>query len=226
MPPQRSGRRAESRVRSVGANRSSAHGLAASTGKLVGRSKKCLIRAAALTNSPGAVWRCHNPRHNAFSGVSGGCEGALSRLFISHSSRDNVSAKAFKQWLGRHGWSDEDVFFDLDDIGAGERWKEALRKASTRCEAVILLVRGDGERLAYNGSAGSVPYEHPSQRTWTFWGSFEGGDSNADGSALLGRVRVHASQRPGAPAKRGILDLHRCPPFPIHFVYFARARMA
>jgi WD40 repeat protein len=63
----------------------------------------------------------------------------LSRLFISHSSRDNVSAKAFKQWLGRHGWSDEDVFLDLDDIGAGERWKEALRKASARCEAVILL---------------------------------------------------------------------------------------
>jgi WD40 repeat protein len=71
-------------------------------------------------------------------GVSG-CEGALSRLFISHSSRDSVSAKAFKQWLGRHGWSDEDVFLDLDDIGAGERWKEALRKASARCEAVILL---------------------------------------------------------------------------------------
>ena len=63
----------------------------------------------------------------------------MSRLFISHSSRDNVSAKAFKQWLGRHGWSDEDVFLDLDDIGAGERWKEALRKASARCEAVILL---------------------------------------------------------------------------------------
>jgi WD40 repeat protein len=63
----------------------------------------------------------------------------LSRLFISHSSRDNVSAKAFKQWLGRHGWSDEDVFLDLDDIGAGERWKDALRKASARCEAVILL---------------------------------------------------------------------------------------
>ena len=50
---------------------------------------------------------------------------------------------AFKQWLGRHGWSDEDVFLDLDDIGAGERWKDALRKASARCEAVILLASPD-----------------------------------------------------------------------------------
>ena len=31
------------------------------------------------------------------------------------------------------------MFLDLDDIGAGERWKEALRKANARCEAVILL---------------------------------------------------------------------------------------
>jgi hypothetical protein len=63
----------------------------------------------------------------------------VSRIFISHSSRDNVSAKAFKQWLGTNGWPQEDVFLDLDDIGAGERWKEALRKANARCEAVILL---------------------------------------------------------------------------------------
>jgi formylglycine-generating enzyme required for sulfatase activity len=63
----------------------------------------------------------------------------LSRLFISHSSKDSITAKAFKQWLGTNGWPDEDVFLDLDDIGAGERWKEALRKANARCEAVILL---------------------------------------------------------------------------------------
>ena len=63
----------------------------------------------------------------------------MSRLFISHSSKDNLSAKAFKQWLNGSGWPDEDVFLDLDDIGAGERWKEALRKANARCEAIILL---------------------------------------------------------------------------------------
>ena len=50
-----------------------------------------------------------------------------------------MAAKAFKQWLCSNSWLDEDVFLDLDDIGAGERWKEALRKANTRCEAVVLL---------------------------------------------------------------------------------------
>jgi hypothetical protein len=63
----------------------------------------------------------------------------VSRLFISHSSQDNIAAKAFKQWLCSASWLDEDVFLDLDDIGAGERWKDALRKANARCEAVILL---------------------------------------------------------------------------------------
>jgi hypothetical protein len=69
--------------------------------------------------------------------------GALSRLFISHSSKDNVSAIAFKQWLGANNWPDEDVFLDLDSIGAGERWKEALRNANARCEAIILLASPD-----------------------------------------------------------------------------------
>lgn len=68
---------------------------------------------------------------------------ALSRLFISHSSNDNVSAIAFKQWLGVNGWPQEDVFLDIEDIGAGERWKEALHRAHLRCEAVILLASPD-----------------------------------------------------------------------------------
>jgi conflict system STAND superfamily ATPase/TIR domain-containing protein len=67
----------------------------------------------------------------------------LSRLFLSHSSKDNVAAVAFKQWLAGNGWPAEDVFLDVQDIGAGERWKEALRKANARCEAVILLASPD-----------------------------------------------------------------------------------
>ena len=67
----------------------------------------------------------------------------MSRLFISHSSKDSVAAKAFKQWLVTKDWLDEDVFLDFDDIGAGERWKESLRKANARCEAVILLASPD-----------------------------------------------------------------------------------
>jgi hypothetical protein len=67
----------------------------------------------------------------------------LARLFISHSSKDTVPAIAFKQWLGNNGWPEEDVFLDVEDIGGGERWKDALRKAHMRCEAVILLASPD-----------------------------------------------------------------------------------
>ena len=67
----------------------------------------------------------------------------MSRLFISHSSKDNVAAIAFKQWLGANGWHDEDAFLDIEDIGGGERWKEALRQAHARCEAVVLLASPD-----------------------------------------------------------------------------------
>jgi hypothetical protein len=49
----------------------------------------------------------------------------------------------FKRWLGKNGWADEDVFLDLEALGAGERWKDALRKANTRCEAVILVASPD-----------------------------------------------------------------------------------
>lgn len=69
----------------------------------------------------------------------GGGRTGLSRLFISHSSKDEVAAKAFKQWLGAHGWPPEDVFLDVDNINAGARWKDSLRVANARCEAVVLL---------------------------------------------------------------------------------------
>ena len=63
----------------------------------------------------------------------------MPRLFISHSSKDNVQALAFQNWLAANGWSREDVFIDLHSIGAGERWRDTLRKANASCEAVILL---------------------------------------------------------------------------------------
>lgn len=63
----------------------------------------------------------------------------MPRVFISHSSKDNIAALAFQRWLVVHGWSEEDIFIDLHDIGAGERWRDTLRKASATCEAVIFL---------------------------------------------------------------------------------------
>jgi WD40 repeat protein len=74
----------------------------------------------------------------------------VSRVFISHASSDSVAARALKTWLeqAEPGLVDE-IFLDLDrdaGIPAGVRWKEALRKANERCEAVICLIspRWDG----------------------------------------------------------------------------------
>ena len=68
----------------------------------------------------------------------------MSRVFLSHSSRDNVQALALQPWLTKAepGLADE-IFLDLDPdsgIPAGVRWKEALRRANDRCEAVICLL--------------------------------------------------------------------------------------
>jgi len=66
---------------------------------------------------------------------------AMARLFISHSSVDNASAVAIRDWLATEGW--DDVFLDLDPhrgISAGERWERALNEAALRCEAVLFLV--------------------------------------------------------------------------------------
>ena len=63
----------------------------------------------------------------------------MARLFISHSSKENFEALAFREWLTQEGWAPTDIFLDLHGIGAGERWKEALAKANERCEAVVLL---------------------------------------------------------------------------------------
>jgi WD40 repeat protein len=68
----------------------------------------------------------------------------MSRIFISHSSKDNASAIALKNWLTDHGW--DDVFLDLDaqrGIAAGARWERALNQAALRCEAVLFLVSRD-----------------------------------------------------------------------------------
>lgn len=67
----------------------------------------------------------------------------MSRLFISHSSADNVRALAFRNWLLKNDWSEEHIFIDIHDIGAGHRWRDTLRKASYICEAVLFLASSD-----------------------------------------------------------------------------------
>ena len=65
--------------------------------------------------------------------------GNMARIFISHSSKDNLEAIAFRNWLLELGYAPNDVFLDLHSLGAGERWRDALRAANRRCEAVVLL---------------------------------------------------------------------------------------
>jgi TIR domain len=65
----------------------------------------------------------------------------LSRIFLSHSSRDNFAAVAITDWLKAEGW--DDMFLDLDPaqgIAPGERWERALYQHAAECEAVLFLV--------------------------------------------------------------------------------------
>ena len=73
----------------------------------------------------------------------------MSRIFLSHSSRDSSEAIALKRWLvDQEPGLAEDIFLDLDrdaGIAPGERWKRALRQANERCEAVICLLSAQWE---------------------------------------------------------------------------------
>ncbi|UKA56304.1 toll/interleukin-1 receptor domain-containing protein [Arthrobacter sp. FW305-BF8] len=76
----------------------------------------------------------------------------MSRIFLSHSSRDTAQAIALKRWLVEQdaGLTDE-IFLDLDPVTGiqpGERWKEALRRSNARCEAVICLLSRHWEASA------------------------------------------------------------------------------
>lgn len=64
------------------------------------------------------------------------------KLFISHSSANNAAALALEQWLIENGWQ-HSYYLDVSEVRglqAGDRWQDALKQASTRCEAVIFLI--------------------------------------------------------------------------------------
>ncbi|MGW5106603.1 nSTAND1 domain-containing NTPase [Nocardia sp. NPDC004123] len=68
----------------------------------------------------------------------------MARIFLSHSSRDNRQAIALKAWLVEQDPAlVGEIFLDLDPdtgIAPGVRWKDALVRATSRCEAVICLI--------------------------------------------------------------------------------------
>ncbi|MGO9350188.1 MAG: TIR domain-containing protein [Mycobacterium sp.] len=74
---------------------------------------------------------------------------ALSRIFLSHSSRDNREAVALKRWLsGQRPELADEIFLDISaeaGLRPGQRWKDALREANDRCEAVICLLSRNWE---------------------------------------------------------------------------------
>ena len=68
----------------------------------------------------------------------------MSRIFLSHSSKDNFKAVALGDWLLENGW--DDVFLDLDPaqgIHPGERWERKLYEQAAECAAVLFLVSSD-----------------------------------------------------------------------------------
>jgi hypothetical protein len=68
----------------------------------------------------------------------------VSRIFVSHSSADNRQAVALLQWLtGVRPELATEIFIDIGQVTGlrpGQKWQEALRQASDRCEAVICLL--------------------------------------------------------------------------------------
>jgi hypothetical protein len=56
----------------------------------------------------------------------------MSRIFLSHSSRDNRPATALKQWLAQQRPELANaIFLDVSEeagLLVGQRWKEALRQ--------------------------------------------------------------------------------------------------
>ena len=65
----------------------------------------------------------------------------MAKIFISHSSVNSAAALAIAQWLAENGW--DDFFLDIEPargLSPGERWQEALKAASDRCEAVLCLI--------------------------------------------------------------------------------------
>jgi WD40 repeat protein len=68
----------------------------------------------------------------------------MSRIFLSHSTADNRATIALRQWLVEQDASlSNEIFLDVDPstgLETGTRWKDALRRANARCEAVVCLL--------------------------------------------------------------------------------------
>ena len=65
----------------------------------------------------------------------------MSRIFVSHSSRDHESAKLLGHWLQEQGHTSCFLDFDPDKgIAAGKHWEDELYRHLRLCRAVIALL--------------------------------------------------------------------------------------
>ena len=70
----------------------------------------------------------------------------MSRIFLSHSSKDVREAVALKRWLAEQDATlADEIFLDVEGLLPGLRWRDALRQAHARCEAVICLLSKNWE---------------------------------------------------------------------------------
>jgi hypothetical protein len=65
----------------------------------------------------------------------------MAAIFFSHSSHDDALTSAVEDWLRAQGF--DDIFVDRDSIRSGDKWTEALRRASGSCRVVLCLVTPD-----------------------------------------------------------------------------------
>jgi hypothetical protein len=67
----------------------------------------------------------------------------MADIFISHSSRDSEVAAAIGERIRRERptWS---LFYDKDNIRAGQCWQERLREELTSCRVVLALLSRNG----------------------------------------------------------------------------------
>ena len=63
----------------------------------------------------------------------------MADIFISHSGQDNEAAAALGERIRRERptWS---LFYDKDNIRAGQRWQERLREELQSCRVVLVLL--------------------------------------------------------------------------------------
>ena len=59
-------------------------------------------------------------------------------------------------WMGK-GWGQDDIFIDLHNMKAGEKWRETLVKANVACDALFFSPRPRRSTAMNAGARCGVP---------------------------------------------------------------------